>query len=206
MLSAVRGGYDGSQISRTGYSYCRRCGDLDRPGRGAEARRDSESLSSRESAEPLYSRGGDILGQCPGDGAVQQSCHLRPAQAAEQHRHHSAGAGHQLGLEQGRDATDIRAAAGGQMARRLAVHGQGREMHFRPAAGQSAGQVPQEPAQGLVRERDGCHGQRRLRGDVPSHAAATVAACDARFRLYADLSLPRLRSANANASDRHRPL
>ena len=59
----------------------------------------------------------------------------------------------QLGLEQGRHAADLQAAPGREMARRQAVHRQGREMHLRPAAGQGAGQVPQESAQGLVRQR-----------------------------------------------------
>ena len=46
---------------------------------------------------------------------------------------------------------DVQAAPRREMARRQAVHRQGREMHLRSAAGQSAGQVPQESAQGLVR-------------------------------------------------------
>ena len=87
----------------------------------------------------------------PGDGHVQQPGHLRSAQAANQHRHDRAGAGDQLGLGQGEHRAHLQAAAGRQMARRRAVHRQGREMHLRPAAGQGAGQVPQESAQGLVR-------------------------------------------------------
>ena len=52
-------------------------------------------------------------------------------------------------------ALTFKLRAGRQVARRRAVHGQGREMHLRPAARQSAGQVPQESAQGLVRIRLG---------------------------------------------------
>ena len=48
-------------------------------------------------------------------------------------------------------ALTFKLRAGRQVARRRAVHRQGREVHLRPAAGQVAGQVPQEPAQGLVR-------------------------------------------------------
>ena len=112
----------------------------------------------------------------------------------------------QLGLEQRRTHLTFQLRRGREMARRPAVHGQGREMHLRPAERQGAGQVPQEPAQGVVRQRRGCHGQRRLRGDVPSQAAATVAAGDARLRLFADLSLPCPGGADAHASDRHRAL
>ena len=137
---------------------------------------------------------------------LQQSGRLRSAQAAEQHGHDRARAGDELGLEQGQHRAHLQAAPGRQVARRQAVHRQGREVHLRPAAGQGAGQVPQEPAQGLVRERRRRHDQRRLRGDVPSQAAAAVAAGDARLRLYADVSLPRAGGADAHASDRHRPV
>ena len=47
----------------------------------------------------------------------------------------------------------LQAAPRRQVARRRAVHRQGREMHLRPAARQGAGQVPQESAQGLVRTK-----------------------------------------------------
>ena len=77
-------------------------------------------------------------------------------------------------------------------------------MHLRPAARQEARQVAQEPAQGLVRERHRRHDQRRLRGDVPSQAAAAVDPGDARLRLHADVSVPRAVGADAHASDRHR--
>ncbi len=61
------------------------------------------------------------------------------------------------------------------MARRQAVHGQRREVHLGQAARQSEGRLPQEPARDLVPQRQGGHGQRRLRGDVrPDAAAARV--------------------------------
>ena len=41
---------------------------LQRPGGGAETWRDSENLPPRDAAQPLDSRGGDLLGQRPGDG------------------------------------------------------------------------------------------------------------------------------------------
>ena len=50
-------------------------------------------------------------------------------------------------------ALTFKLRSGRQVARRRAVHRQGREVHLRPAAGQGAGQVPQESAQGLVRVR-----------------------------------------------------
>ena len=68
-------------------------------------------------------------------------------------------------------------------------------MHLRHADGQVAAEVPQEPAQVLVRSGRRCDDQRRLRGVVQPEAAAAGAAGAARFRLYADLSLPRLAGA-----------
>ena len=46
---------------------------------------------------------------------------------------------------------DVQAAAGRQVARRQAVHLRRRQMHLRHADGQVAAEVPQEPAQVLVR-------------------------------------------------------
>ena len=81
-----------------------------------------------------------------------------------------------------------------------------RQMHLRHAAGQVAAEVPQEPAQVLVRRGRRRHRQRRLRGRVQPEAAAAGAAGDARLRLYADLSLPRLARRHAHQADRHRPV
>src|ERR1051325_8937273 len=65
-------------------------------------------------------------------------------------------------------------------------------MHLRDAGRQIAEQVPQEPAQGLVRQRQGSDDRRRPAGDVPSDAPAAGGARNARLRLHADLCLPPL--------------
>ena len=58
---------------------------------------------------------------------------------------------------------------GRQVARRQAVHRQGRAVHLARADRQRrAGGVQQEPAQGLVLQSPGGHDRRRPRGDVPS--------------------------------------
>ncbi len=49
---------------------------------------------------------------------------------------------------------------GREMARRQAVHGEGRQMHVRSHIGDRAiRRLPQEPAQGLVSQRQGDHDQ-----------------------------------------------
>ena len=77
-------------------------------------------------------------------------------------------------------------------------------MHLGHAAGRVAGDLPQEPAQGLVRECERGQPQRRQRSDLQSQAAAALAARHAGVRLFAGLSLPRPARPDAHASDRHR--
>ena len=70
--------------------------------------------------------------------------------------------------------------------------------------GNGQGQAARQPAQGVVQQPRGGHGQRRLRGDLPSEAAAAGVADAARLGLFADLSVPRAAGADAAAPDRHR--
>ena len=72
--------------------------------------------------------------------------------------------------------------------------------------GKAQDKFRKNPRKDWYEQRHRRHDQRRLRGDVPSQAAAALAAGDARLRLHADLSLPRARRADAHASDRHRPV
>ena len=116
------------------------------------------------------------------------------------------GSRRELGLERRQEEAQLQAAAGRQMARRQAVHVSRRQMHLRHADGQVAAEVPQEPAQILVRRGRRRHRQRRLRGRVQPEAAAAGAAGAARLRLYAGLSLPRLARRHAHQADRHRPV
>ena len=112
--------------------------------------------------------------------------------------------GDQLDLERRQEGTDLQAARGREMARRQAVHGCRREMHIRHAARQVAEQIPQEPAQGLVLQPRRRHDRRRHAGDLPPEPSAARDACDARVRLFADLSVPCVGRARAHQSDRHR--
>ena len=96
----------------------------------------------------------------------------------------------ELVLERGRHGADLPAAPGRQMARRQAVHRQRRQMHLGPADRQGERKAARQSAQVLVPQpRRGDH-QRRLRGHLPSEAAAAGIARAARLRLVAGLSLP----------------
>ena len=79
-------------------------------------------------------------------------------------------------------------------------------MHLRDARRHVAEQVPQESAQGLVRQRRGRGAGRRHAGHLQAEAAAAGAARDARLGLYADLRLPRHRGGAAHQPGRHRPV
>ena len=127
-------------------------------------------------------------------------------QEAQLARHHRARSGGKLGLGRGQDQAHIQAAPGRQMARRQAVHRQGRAVHLEQADGQGHRRLPQEPARHLVAQPEGSHGQRRLRGDVHSQSTATLVLVAVRFGLHAGLPLPRLDQGYAHQSDRHRAL
>ena len=71
----------------------------------------------------------------------------------------------------------LQAARRREVARRQAVHGQGRGLHARQAAGQGHGHLPQEPAQDLVAQPERGDGQRRPRGDVPPRANRNHRSC-----------------------------
>ena len=66
-----------------------------------------------------------------------------------------ARSGHQLVVERGRDRADISAAPGRQMARRQAVHRQGRQMHLghadRQVEPRSCASIPARPGTGTSR-------------------------------------------------------
>ena len=87
-----------------------------------------------------------------------------------------------------------------EVARRQAVHRQGRRLHVRPPDGQDREQAARQPARLLVRQRRERHGRQRPAGDHPSQAAAAVAAHAARLGLLTDLRLPRHAGADAHQS------
>ena len=169
-----------------------------------EAGRHPADLSSRQPGQRLDPRGGDLFGQHSLHAGLQQPRHLQAGRGAEQHGLDRAGSRRELGLERRQQDAHLQAAAGRQVARRQAVHVRRRQMHLRHADGQVAAEVPQEPAQVLVRPGQRRHDSRRLRGRVQPEAAAAGAAGAARLRLHADLSLPRLAGGDAHPSDRHR--
>ena len=130
---------------------------------------------------------------------VQQPRAVRPDQAAEQPRHHRAGARRELVVGREQDQADLQAEGRRQVARRQAVHRQGRAVHLARAARQGrAGGVQQQPAQGLVLQSAGGHDQRRPRGDLPSGPAAALVPDAAGLGLLAGLPLPRLAARHAH--------
>ena len=109
-------------------------------------------------------------------------------------------------MGRGGHRSDLPAAAGCQMARRRAVYRPGRQMHLGPLFGDGAREIAHQPAQiELLQSRGGDH-ERRLRGHLPSKAAAAGLSDDARQRILGDLSVPCKPSRHAPASDRHRPV
>ena len=77
---------------------------------------------------------------------------------------HRAGARDQLVVERRQQGADLQAARRREVARRQAVHQRGREVHLRHARRHVAEQVPQESAQGLVRQPRSGDARRRLAG------------------------------------------
>ena len=70
----------------------------------------------------------------------------------------------------------------------------------------AAGQAPDQPAQGLVRQRRGHRGARPPHGGLPPQAAPALAPDDARLRLHADLRRPRAARRATARLRRHRAL
>ena len=97
---------------------------------------------------------------------------------------------------------------GRQVARRQAVHLEGREVHLRHGAGgaRRRRQAAAEPAQGLVRQRRRHRGTRRLHRRVPAQAAPALAHHDAGLRLLAGLRRPHPAHAVPDGVRRHRAL
>ena len=96
----------------------------------------------------------------------------------------------------------LQAAAGRALARRQAVHGQGRAMHLRPAAERRDQAAPQSQVL-LVRQRRDGEGEWRFRRHFPSQGTAALAVGNSRLGLFADLSLPHPGGGDAPQAGRH---
>ena len=93
-----------------------------------------------------------------------------------------------------------------EVARRPAVHLQGRQAHVRrrPRVARRGGQAPAESAQGVVRQRRGHRGARAAHRGVPPQAATALAPAHARLRLLAGVPGPRAAERSAPALRGHR--
>ena len=116
---------------------------------------------------------------------------------------HRARPGRELGLGCEQHQAHLQAAPGRQVARRQAVHGQGRAVHLEQAHRQGQGRLPQEPARHLVAQPQGGDGQRRPRGHLRPQPAATLVRVAVRLGLHPGLSLPCVDQGHAHQSDRH---
>ena len=155
------------------------------------------SLSIHEEANPA--------GQRAGHAAVQQFGYLRPAQAAEQHRHITPELA--TSWEWSKDNLSL-----------IFKLRQGVTWHdgkpFTAKDVKCTLDLLQGKAQDKFRKnpRKDCsticrgHHQWRRRSHIPPEAAAALVARPARVRLFADVCLPRDSGANAHAPDRHRPI
>ncbi len=86
-------------------------------------------------------------------GDLQQSRALRSDQAAEQLRDDRAGYRGELELGRDRHQADVQDPDGRRhLARRQAVHGEGRAVHLAPAQRSREGLLPAQPARDLVRK------------------------------------------------------
>ena len=95
---------------------------------------------------------------------------------------------------------------GRPLARRPAVHVEGREVHVRhdPGGPGHAGEATLEPAQGLVRQRGGHRGAGPAHGDVPAQAPAALAPRHAGLGILARLPRPRAARRVPHPLRRHR--
>src|SRR6516165_294820 len=103
--------------------------------------------SAEKPARPQYLRAGNTLGPGPADGRLQQSDPIRPACGTEQPRDDQTRPRDKMVMERRRHGTDIHLAPGCEVARRPAVHRQGRAVHDGSAARQGQGQGALQPAQ-----------------------------------------------------------
>lgn len=87
-----------------------------RSGSGSEAGWHSAALRSQQPWQYVDDRVADHRQLDASEGRLQQSDHVRPAQAAGQPRYDRARSGDQLVVEQGRHRPDLHAATRGQMA------------------------------------------------------------------------------------------
>ena len=128
---------------------------------------------------------------------------LRPDQAAQHARNDRAGPRGQLGLGRDQHQADLQAASGREVARRQAVHRQGRAVHLEQAHRQGPRRLPQEPARHLVAQPQGGHRQRRPGGHLRPQPAAALVPLPVRLGLHAGLPLPCLHQGHAHQPDRH---
>ena len=163
-------------------------------------------LQQHQPAERVAPRGHDDRRRHAVHGGLQQPRALRSHQAAQQLRHDHPGAGDELGMGRDENEAHLQAPLRRHVARRQAVHGQGRAVHVSPPQRQGARLPAPQSARHLVRAPDRGDAQRRLRGDIQPVAAATVAAGHAGLGLHGRLPLPRLGTRHARQADRHRAL
>src|SRR6476660_1438376 len=119
-------------------------------GARAEVGLHAAQLPPRQPAERLDPRRGHDLDRHALHGRVQQPGALRPGEEAEQRCDYRARPRRKLVVGRYAHQAHLQAAPGGEVARRQALHGEGRAVHLEPAHRQGPRRVPQEPAPGVV--------------------------------------------------------
>jgi hypothetical protein len=137
--------------------------------RRAEKGRHAPPLSQRQSALDLAARGSDHrLGDAV-CGDLQQSRRVRSAKVHESIDTVIPDLAESWSWDSTNTKLTVQASAGREMARRPAVHGQGRAVHLADADRQDRDPGLQaQSAKSLVHEAAGRQRQRRLRGDRSS--------------------------------------
>lgn len=176
--------------------------------RGQAGRRPSPHAARGPAAGLQPSRERHELRHVARDALLQQPRRLRPAQAARTPRDHRPRAGGEVVLAGQLPEPRVLSAPGRALARRAALHLEGREVHLRHGARgpRRAGEAPHQPAQGVVRQRRGHRGARLSHRDLPAQAPAAFAAGDARLRLLTRAARARAAGRAPRAVRRHRPL
>ena len=188
------------------------CGDWLRDccraaGACAKAGRHPARCPSRQPGQHVDPRGSDDLDGRADDGGVQQSRHVRPARAAEQHCNRSCRIW-PPSWSWSEDGTELtfRLREGVKWHDGKPFTAKDVKCTWDLLLGKAADKFRINPRKSWYSQPRPGHHQRRLRGHLSSEAAAAGADRAARLRLFAGLSLPCAAARHAPASDRHRPV
>ena len=137
----------------------------------------------------LHPRDGDDLDRVAGHAVSEQPRAVRSAEEDRERRHDHRRAGREVVVAGPLPESRLLPPQGRQVARRPALHVQGREVHVRhaPRGARRARQAADQSAKGLVRQRRGGRDAGHLHGGLSPEEASALVAPDARLRLHSGL-------------------